>query len=444
MNNRLSIQDLALILSEQTGKSTEEALRFLQEFIAVVSEGVYNDKLVKVKGLGTFKIIRVEERASVSVNSGERFVIPSHYKFTFTPDKELKELVNKPFSLFDTVELNEEVDFSDVDVSAETSGAEDAADDSSEEILPDGIPEQAVEAPQTPEPEVKPEPAVEEEAVPQEEVEAEPESEAETETTPEPEVEAEPEPKAKAETTPQEEAKAESEAETETTPEPEVEVEPEPKVEAETTPQEEAQAEPKPAEPVSSVSGYKEYRRKRRRSASRKLLFPIACLFVVIVLGIVYIVCLSGRTTVNKNWEPPMAEVGNPTPEAGMNPVPADSTGVTPPDSASLAADSVVAEPPVVEENQPEETPKSDILALVTIKAGDRLASFAKQYYGHKFFWVYIYQYNQDIISDPNNIPIGTELRIPDPGLYGIDVTDRSSIDKAAALQSQILGKFSK
>ena len=444
MNNRLSIQDLALILSEQTGKSTEEALRFLQEFIAVVSEGVYNDKLVKVKGLGTFKIIRVEERASVSVNSGERFVIPSHYKFTFTPDKELKELVNKPFSLFDTVELNEEVDFSDVDVSAETSGAEDAADDSSEEILPDGIPEQAIEAPQTPEPEVKPEPTVEEEAAPQEEAQAEPEPK--TETTPEPEVEAEPELKAEAETTPQEEAQAElePEAETETMPEPEVEAEPEPKIEAETTPQEEAKAEPKPAEPVSSVSGYKEYRRKRRRSASRKLLFPIACLFVVIVLGIVYIVCLSGRTTVNKNWEPPMAEVGNPTPEAGMNPVPADSTGVTPPDSASLAADSVVAEPPVVEENQPEETPKSDILALVTIKAGDRLASFAKQYYGHKFFWVYIYQYNQDIISDPNNIPIGTELRIPDPGLYGIDATDRSSIDKAAALQSQILGKFSK
>ena len=444
MNNRLSIQDLALILSEQTGKSTEEALRFLQEFIAVVSEGVYNDKLVKVKGLGTFKIIRVEERASVSVNSGERFVIPSHYKFTFTPDKELKELVNKPFSLFDTVELNEEVDFSDVDVSAETSGAEEAADDSSEEILPDGIPEQAIEAPQTPEPEVKPEPAVEEETAPQEEAKAEPE--AETETMPEPEVEAEPELKAEAETTPQEEAKAElePEAETETMPEPEVEAEPELKAEAETTPQEEVEAEPKPAEPVSSVSGYKEYRRKRRRSASRKLLFPIACLFVVIVLGIVYIVCLSGRTTVNKNWEPPMAEVGNPTPEAGMNPVPADSTGVTPPDSASLAADSVVAEPPVVEENQPEETPKSDILALVTIKAGDRLASFAKQYYGHKFFWVYIYQYNQDIISDPNNIPIGTELRIPDPGLYGIDATDRSSIDKAAALQSQILGKFSK
>ena len=428
MNNRLSIQDLALILSEQTGKSTEEALRFLQEFIAVVSEGVYNDKLVKVKGLGTFKIIRVEERASVSVNSGERFVIPSHYKFTFTPDKELKELVNKPFSLFDTVELNEEVDFSDVDVSAETSGAEEAADDSSEEILPDGIPEQAIEAPQTPEPEVKPEPAIEEETAPQEEAKAEPEPETEAETTPEPEVETAPEPEV-----------ATEEEKTEVLATPPVAVE----QPAEEPPVVSAEK-PKRAEPVSSVSGYKEYRRKRRRRSSRKLLFPIACLFVVIVLGVVYIVCLSGRTTVNKNWEPPMAEVGNPTPEAGMNPVPADSTGMTPPDSASLAADSVVAEPPVVEENQPEETPKSDILALVTIKAGDRLASYAKQYYGHKFFWVYIYQYNQDIISDPNNIPIGTELRIPDPGLYGIDATDRSSIDKAAALQSQILGKFSK
>lgn len=372
MNNRLSIQDLALILSEQTGKSTEEALRFLQEFIAVVSEGVYNDKLVKVKGLGTFKIIRVEERASVSVNSGERFVIPSHYKFTFTPDKELKELVNKPFSLFDTVELNEEVDFSDVDVSAETSVAEDAADDSSEEILPDGIPEQAVESPQTPEPE---------------------------------------------------EEKAED------VPAPPVAVE----QPAEDPP---AAPEKKPKQPESSQSVpiYAEARRKRRRSFSHKLLFPVACLIVVIVLGVAYIVCLSGRTTVNKDWETPLAEVGNPVSEAEE----------MLPDSAGLAADSVDSEPPVVEDNQPEETPKSDILALVTIKAGDRLASFAKQYYGHKFFWVYIYEYNKDIISDPNNIPIGTELRIPNPGLYGIDSTDRSSIDKAAALQSQILSKYGK
>ena len=111
MNNRLSIQDLASILSTQTGKSEEEAFRFLQEFIAVVSDGVYNDKLVKVKGLGTFKIIDVDARESINVNTGGRVLIEGHSKLTFTPDSVMKEIVNKPFSQFETVVLNDGVDF---------------------------------------------------------------------------------------------------------------------------------------------------------------------------------------------------------------------------------------------------------------------------------------------------------------------------------------------
>jgi len=82
MNNRLAIQDLAGLLAEYTGKDKNSSERFLREFIAVVSEGVYTDKLVKVKGLGTFKIIPVEKRESIHVNTGERFVIPEHYKFS--------------------------------------------------------------------------------------------------------------------------------------------------------------------------------------------------------------------------------------------------------------------------------------------------------------------------------------------------------------------------
>ena len=73
MNNRLAIQDLAGLLAEYTGKDKNSSERFLREFIAVVSEGVYTDKLVKVKGLGTFKIIPVEKRESIHVNTGERF-----------------------------------------------------------------------------------------------------------------------------------------------------------------------------------------------------------------------------------------------------------------------------------------------------------------------------------------------------------------------------------
>ena len=101
MNNRLTIQDLAGLLAEYTGKDKKNTERFLREFIQIVTDGVYADKLVKVKGLGTFKIIPVEKRESIHVHTGERFVIPAHYKFSFLPDKELREQVNRPFSIFD-------------------------------------------------------------------------------------------------------------------------------------------------------------------------------------------------------------------------------------------------------------------------------------------------------------------------------------------------------
>ncbi|WP_165155087.1 HU family DNA-binding protein [Parabacteroides sp. ZJ-118] len=134
MNNRLNIQDLAGLLSEHTGKNRGEVERFLRDFISVISEGVYTDKIVKVKGLGTFKIISVEKRESIHVNTGERFLIPGHYKFSFLPDKDLREQVNKPFSIFETTEINENVDFSDMDESIEEKETE---DESVEEVMPD-------------------------------------------------------------------------------------------------------------------------------------------------------------------------------------------------------------------------------------------------------------------------------------------------------------------
>uniref|UniRef100_UPI00265A3B14 HU family DNA-binding protein n=1 Tax=uncultured Parabacteroides sp. TaxID=512312 RepID=UPI00265A3B14 len=146
MNNRLTIQDLAGLLAEYTGKDKNSTERFLREFIAVVSKGVYTDKLVKVKGLGTFKIIPVEKRESIHVNTGERFVIPEHYKFSFLPDKELRELVNKPFSFFETTELGENVDFTDMDVVPGEPEEKEVEDESVEEVMPEEKPQPQEEA----------------------------------------------------------------------------------------------------------------------------------------------------------------------------------------------------------------------------------------------------------------------------------------------------------
>lgn len=111
---KIFMSDLADRLAEQAGMSKRDAQQFLSAVVETIQEGVNNDKIVKIKGLGTFKVIDVEARESVNVNTGERVTIDSHQKLTFTTDSAMKDLVNKPFSQFETVVLNDGVDFDDV------------------------------------------------------------------------------------------------------------------------------------------------------------------------------------------------------------------------------------------------------------------------------------------------------------------------------------------
>lgn len=107
MENKLLIQDLAVKLAAKKKVSVKDAETFLKLFFSTISERVIEDKLVKIKGFGTFKLIDVQDRESVNVNTGERIVIRGHSKISFTPDAELKNKVNKPFELFQTVVINE-------------------------------------------------------------------------------------------------------------------------------------------------------------------------------------------------------------------------------------------------------------------------------------------------------------------------------------------------
>ena len=153
---KISNNELATVLIDRNRLSKKNASRFVNELFNVIRQGLQNEHIVKVKGLGTFKIIDVDDRESVNVNTGERVLIEGHSKISFSPDALMKELVNKPFSQFETVVLNEGVDFEDVP---------------EQEPEPEVEPESEVE----PEPKVEPEPEVVSEPEPEIVVVSEPE-----------------------------------------------------------------------------------------------------------------------------------------------------------------------------------------------------------------------------------------------------------------------------
>ena len=116
MNEKLNIQNLIELLAEKHGMDKADAESFVKEFFQLIEESLENDKYVKIRGLGTFKLIDVESRESVNINTGERFEIQGHTKVSFAPEPALKDLINKPFSHFETVVLNDETVLEDTPV----------------------------------------------------------------------------------------------------------------------------------------------------------------------------------------------------------------------------------------------------------------------------------------------------------------------------------------
>ena len=133
---RISIQELAAVLTVKNGLKKKEAERFVATIFETVKDVLKTDRMVKIKGLGTFKMVEIEPRESVNVNTGERVLIEGHTKVSFTPDTSMKDLVNKPFSQFETVLLNDGVDFSGVDDMPLPIIEEDLEDESEETVVP--------------------------------------------------------------------------------------------------------------------------------------------------------------------------------------------------------------------------------------------------------------------------------------------------------------------
>lgn len=180
----LTIKDLAEILVQKHQLDSRSAEAFINAVIETIHEGLKSDRVVKVKGFGTFKLTAVRERESINVNTGERVVISGHDKVSFTPDAVLRDLVNKPFAQFDTVVLADGVDFEDmpeVEIEDGDAAADEVAD------IPASVKEEAKVVSEAPEVSVAPkEPEPEDVGAPVAEPEVEVEPVVELKPEPEP------------------------------------------------------------------------------------------------------------------------------------------------------------------------------------------------------------------------------------------------------------------
>lgn len=156
MNTKINLQQLAKILAQKKGISQKDSESFLKEFFDSIVQNVTSDKLVKIKGLGTFKLIEVLDRESVNVNTGERIVIPGHSKLSFAPETALKDLINKPFGDFQTTIINEGTNIEEMEwVPQETTSLESSPE---EEGVVEPEDEVVVEEEQAPQPPTEEEP----------------------------------------------------------------------------------------------------------------------------------------------------------------------------------------------------------------------------------------------------------------------------------------------
>ena len=286
--SKVSITELASKLMEKHGLKRTEAELFIRQFVGVINDGLKNDKSVKVKGLGTFKVQAVSARKSVDVNTGEAIVIEGRDKISFTAEAVMRDLVNAPFAQFETVIVNDGVDFSEIDAKHEADNTEAKEPTPAVEPTPVAEPEPAVVEPA---PVAEPEPTV---------VEAAPAAEPEPAVV-EPAPVAEPEPAVVEPTPVAEPEPTVVEAAPAAEPEPTV-VEPAPAAEPEPTVEPAPVAEPEPAvveptpivEPTPAVEDSDsdtdelEAKSKSYKNTIIVLASSLACVVILAVVGFVY------------------------------------------------------------------------------------------------------------------------------------------------------------
>ena len=387
MNEKIPFPDLVGLLSSKMNITKKEAETFLKEFFTVSTEVITSGEELRINGLGLFKPIWVEARGSINIQTGEPVEIPGHYKLSFIPDKVLREAVNAPFSSFSVEVLNDHVPIEDmtavpsqdIDENNDICNTENVELQDSKEIR---------------------------------------------------EKEEEDEPIEPAHEYIQEDKSVDEESSESTVSSQEIEKFQEEIIQ----PESETKVEEK------EEDCYEDYLRK---SASRKSFWW----GVLSAFGII-IICLAGGIFFMGNDSPYVVKIGEYTLSLGKQSIDSRPMNNNPEsvvltenkdtlsemEKDSVLKDSVISASPLA---APEVKP-----VIETIRSGVFLTTLARKYFGHKAFWVYIYEENKDVIKNPNQVPIGTRLTIPSASKYDIDANNRTSVEKAKALAAKIQSRY--
>lgn len=390
MNERINMQDIAERLAEKHGMDKKDAEAFVKGMFELIEEALISEKYIKVKGLGTFKLIEVDKRESIHVNTGERIEIQGHIKISFTPDSNMKDLINKPFAHFETVILNKNTQLEDT--VTVTEGEEEEALNEEQATVEAETPATEAETPAAGEAREETvtaaaeEPATEATTAEENDETSQPRAE-ETLTIADAAILATEEGKTLSEIIAPKEEEHEEGLQHEAKPEAEHEAKPE-----------------------------------TGKTTKTRGIILLAIVLIACIAGGIYWYLQSDKPT----DVPPPATIETSQPQAEeTTPAAAGS------DSLAQHADSIQALPATTGKNPDTpvaakkpaateslaDTVEYDITGTKTshtLQEGESLAKLAFRFYGEKRLWPYIVRHNKDIIKDANKVPVGTMLRIPE------------------------------
>ena len=385
MNEKITLQDLINLFGEKQGMSKKDAELFVRSLFDLIEEALATEKYVKVKGFGTFKLTEVDSRESVNVNTGERIEIQGHTKVSFTPDTTMKDLINKPFAHFETVILNDGVEFEDTPVEVPETL------DTPEVIAPVVETTEVVEV-------TVPEETPEEKDVPEIVVPEEPEAIEESKVTEDPEAIEETQPEIIEETLVPEEVTVQEEAPQE---------EPQPTIT-------EVPEEEKPVfieEKTSEKKVVETIVEETKEKTTNRILWGIIVVLVLIILFGAYWMFFRSEDTPEVTPEPPVQEEQVSTPAPVTDEKPQEET----PKTVQFIE---LSEEELRKERVPSFADTLDYQIVGTqeehtLQKGETIIRASVRFFGTKKYWPYIVKHNMDVLPDPDNIPAGIRIKIP-------------------------------